>query len=732
MSYTLKFFEYIGFNNKIVGERFFARNREENKMLKKLKPILKISITSVLFSGVFIFSQDQCPPAFISGVPLNQSVALSWEKPDTLSGFGVEVYSQCFTTCSSDGMTIEHIGQDSSGGWFRDNDGLAVDCDTDLYACSDAANESWLSEQFGAVALWSDTTAPANSRMSTELIDLTSYTSASLFFDEYIDYSDFAHDSNFVEISTDGSNWTTVHYSNPMTLGDGYFSNHIDLSDYAGQSIYIGFRYYDPLGYGCNWFVDNIRVFGGDGSAYSNPCGTLLGYRVYKDGSMVAFVEDNEYTADGLTNNVEYCFKVSASYASGESEFAFESCYAPIDPFILSETSFSDTLDPTLGENSTFEFTLINLDTPAHSFSFTSEGLATPTAENTLLSNTFDTQETSTSFFDAGGNWSWGTPETANGSWLEFPNNTGGFFFYNDAEEYYTGTNPGYYPTDITLQSQALPYNGDGPVYFIADIYFVNPFGDCTTGDSLYAESASIVVSTDNGATWTVVDSTFATRLEWDGYLPVDWADANWHTMTYDLTPYISPGIFTVGIRYTDCGGNFAYGIGVDNVNIIKGDNSSWLTMERSAGEIAAKDTMSMSLTMMPREDQNHIITSQLAVGPEASFDIDIAMITDPSALGVEDLIADEFALNQNYPNPFNPVTSISYNLPKDERVKIIISDIMGKRIKTLINKKQISGQKTIQWDATNDFGNQVSAGIYFLTIEAGSFTKTNKMILLK
>ena len=244
------------------------------------------------------------------------------------------------------------------------------------------------------------------------------------------------------------------------------------------------------------------------------------------------------------------------------------------------------------------------------------------------MSNTFDTQETSTSFFDAGGNWSWGTPETANGSWLEFPNNTGGFFFYNDAEEYYTGTNPGYYPTDITLQSQALPYNGDGPVYFIADIYFVNPFGDCTTGDSLYAESASIVVSTDNGATWTVVDSTFATRLEWDGYLPVDWADANWHTMTYDLTPYISPGIFTVGIRYTDCGGNFAYGIGVDNVNIIKGDNSSWLTMERSAGEIAAKDTMSMSLTMMPREDQNHIITSQLAVGPEASFDIDIAMIT--------------------------------------------------------------------------------------------------------
>jgi hypothetical protein len=269
-------------------------------------------------------------------------------------------------------------------------------------------------------------------------------------------------------------------------------------------------------------------------------------------------------------------------------------------------------------------------------------------------------------------------------------------------------------------------------VFFVVDIFFVNPFGDCETGHE-FAESASIVVSTDNGATWTVVDSTIETRLEWDGYLPVDWADANWHTMAYDLTPYISPGIFTVGVRYTDCGGHFAYGIGVDNVKIIKGDNSSWLTMERSSGDIAPKDTMSMSLTMMPREDQNHIITSQLSVGPIASFDINIAMITDPSALGIDNnAVLDKFSLSQNYPNPFNPITKISYNLPKDERVRITVSDIMGKRIKTLVDSDQISGQNTVHWNATNDFGNPVSAGIYFLTIEAGSFTNTNKMILLK
>jgi len=143
---------------------------------------------------------------------------------------------------------------------------------------------------------------------------------------------------------------------------------------------------------------------------------------------------------------------------------------------------------------------------------------------------------------------------------------------------------------------------------------------------------------------------------------------------------------------------------------------------------------MSMSLTMMPREDQNHIISSDLLIGTgNVSFDIDIAMITDPSALGIDgNNILDKFSLNQNYPNPFNPVTSISYSLPENERVKIIVSDIMGKRIKTLVDSDQISGQQTIRWNATNDLGNPVSAGIYFLTIEAGSFTKTNKMILLK
>ncbi|MAV69894.1 MAG: hypothetical protein CMG04_03720 [Candidatus Marinimicrobia bacterium] len=90
------------------------------------------------------------------------------------------------------------------------------------------------------------------------------------------------------------------------------------------------------------------------------------------------------------------------------------------------------------------------------------------------------------------------------------------------------------------------------------------------------------------------------------------------------------------------------------------------------------------------------------------------------------------YALSQNYPNPFNPLTKIQYQLPEDNLVKLSIYDIMGRKIKTLVNSTEKAGYKTLIWDATNDQGSSVSAGMYIYTIEAGDFRKTKKMILLK
>ena len=94
--------------------------------------------------------------------------------------------------------------------------------------------------------------------------------------------------------------------------------------------------------------------------------------------------------------------------------------------------------------------------------------------------------------------------------------------------------------------------------------------------------------------------------------------------------------------------------------------------------------------------------------------------------------IPNEFALHQNYPNPFNPITSLRYDLPNDGLVNITIYDMMGRIVKTLVNSSQIAGYKSIQWNATNDRNEPVSAGLYLYTIQAGEFRQTKKMVLLK
>ena len=79
-----------------------------------------------------------------------------------------------------------------------------------------------------------------------------------------------------------------------------------------------------------------------------------------------------------------------------------------------------------------------------------------------------------------------------------------------------------------------------------------------------------------------------------------------------------------------------------------------------------------------------------------------------------------------------NPVTTLRYDLPEDAMVTIMIYDLMGRRIRTLVNIDQTAGYRSIHWNATNDLGQAVSAGMYIYTIQAGEFRQTKKMVLLK
>ena len=97
-----------------------------------------------------------------------------------------------------------------------------------------------------------------------------------------------------------------------------------------------------------------------------------------------------------------------------------------------------------------------------------------------------------------------------------------------------------------------------------------------------------------------------------------------------------------------------------------------------------------------------------------------------------------EYALYQNYPNPFNPSTTIKYSIPSNVKsemsnTKLIVYDILGREVATLVNKKQKPGNYEVQFDAQSTRGGQaLASGTYFYRISAGSFVKTMKFVLLK
>ena len=90
------------------------------------------------------------------------------------------------------------------------------------------------------------------------------------------------------------------------------------------------------------------------------------------------------------------------------------------------------------------------------------------------------------------------------------------------------------------------------------------------------------------------------------------------------------------------------------------------------------------------------------------------------------------YKLYNAYPNPFNPTTTLHYKLPKEVLVSFNIYDLMGYNIKSLMNIKQPAGHHSIKWDATNNLGEPVSAGMYIYIIQAGDFRQVRKMVLLK
>lgn len=90
------------------------------------------------------------------------------------------------------------------------------------------------------------------------------------------------------------------------------------------------------------------------------------------------------------------------------------------------------------------------------------------------------------------------------------------------------------------------------------------------------------------------------------------------------------------------------------------------------------------------------------------------------------------FSLSQNYPNPFNPETTIEYQLPRAGQVKVVIYNLAGQLVRTLLDAQHAAGKFQTHWDGKDELGNQVASGVYLYQLQAGSFQATQKMILMR
>jgi hypothetical protein len=110
----------------------------------------------------------------------------------------------------------------------------------------------------------------------------------------------------------------------------------------------------------------------------------------------------------------------------------------------------------------------------------------------------------------------------------------------------------------------------------------------------------------------------------------------------------------------------------------------------------------------------------------------DILVTEATTSINEDKNISNSFQLHQNYPNPFNPTTQISFELPSSEFVRLEVYNMLGQKVRTLLNENQSAGIHQLTWDARDDIGNELPAGIYYYQLKNKNFRQTRKMMLVK
>jgi photosystem II stability/assembly factor-like uncharacterized protein len=292
------------------------------------------------------------------------------------------------------------------------------------------------------------------------------------------------------------------------------------------------------------------------------------------------------------------------------------------------------------------------------------------------------------------------------------------------------------------------------------------------------SSGGGVYVSADTGLSWTLLglqykdiislavsgNSIFAGTADSGVYRSTDngasWATANNGITNLDITsliPYggkIIAGTFGGGVFITTDNGNnwTAANVGFPSdycyVNTIISANSTiiaglitstssakdvvYISTDGGANWINKSDGLDpvLASTQSLFTVNNYVFMGSHIVNGQGDFGKSVWRRSLSELTKVEEYAgqkAEQYSLQQNYPNPFNPSTTITYSLKERTRVSIIVYDILGNAVKTLVNEEKPAGHYEAGFNAAN-----LSSGVYFYTLRAGTFSETKKLMFIK
>jgi hypothetical protein len=232
-------------------------------------------------------------------------------------------------------------------------------------------------------------------------------------------------------------------------------------------------------------------------------------------------------------------------------------------------------------------------------------------------------------------------------------------------------------------------------------------------------------------------DEYMPTFFRYDGQQALNWRDADSvvvetagiiSDINFTVRPFVFEGYANVtGIVKDNAGNNI---IGAMVFAVDENNNIRSYAISNSLGQFVMEGFEPGNYRIIGDKfgfNSNQLVNVALNYNANLSQSISLTLTPEGVTSVSNEIVVENYSLNQNYPNPFNPFTSIQYSITSSELVTLKIIDILGREVATLVNEQKPAGIYQIQFDAS-----ELTSGVYFYKLQAGSFTETKKMILMK